>query len=48
MKTKEDTSELETCEFCGYLVESPCEEPPPDYCHQLTQEDFDIIEEKLS
>lgn len=27
-----EQDELEVCPFCGYLLEDPCETPPPDYC----------------
>lgn len=30
----EESDEFERCPFCGALVESPCDEPPPDVCEK--------------
>jgi len=24
---------LERCPYCGMMTPTPCDEPPPDYCH---------------
>lgn len=36
----EEEIELERCAYCGMLLESPCDYPPPDYCEQAINKVF--------
>jgi hypothetical protein len=30
----DEAPEKERCPYCGALVDTPCDEPPPDTCEQ--------------